>query len=207
MTLPLLFQLMLILASGSPRRRELLSQAGLVFTVAAADINEDLLPNEAAAAYVQRLAEEKAQTIWNDHRSADALEDPLIVLGADTCVVCDGHILGKPNDSADARRMLELLSGRTHAVLTGLAAVAAGKTVRDVEITQVTFNQIANAEIAQYIASGEPLDKAGAYAIQGYAARWIPRIEGCYFNVVGLPIARTIALLAEVQAAPASDHP
>jgi septum formation protein len=207
MTLPLLFQLMLILASGSPRRRELLFQAGLVFTVAAADINEDLLPNEAAAAYVQRLAEEKAQAIWNDHRSADTLEDPLIVLGADTCVVCDGHILGKPRDSADARRMLELLSGRTHAVLTGLAAVAADKTVRDVEITQVTFNRIANAEIAQYIASGEPLDKAGAYAIQGYAARWIPRIEGCYFNVVGLPIARTIALLAEVQAPPASDHP
>jgi septum formation protein len=207
MTLPLLFQLMLILASGSPRRRELLSQAGLVFTVAAADINEDLLPNEAAAAYVQRLAEEKAQAIWNDHRSADTLEDPLIVLGADTCVVCDGHILGKPKDSADARRMLELLSGRTHAVLTGLAAVAAVKTVRDVEITQVTFNQIASTEIAQYIASGEPLDKAGAYAIQGYAARWIPRIEGCYFNVVGLPIARTIALLAEVQAAPAIDHP
>jgi len=206
MTLPLLFQLMLILASGSPRRRELLSQAGLVFTVAAADINEDLLPNEAAAAYVQRLAEEKAQAIWNDHRSADTLEDPLIVLGADTCVVCDGHILGKPRDSADARRMLELLSGRTHAVLTGLAAVAADKTVRDVEITQVTFNQIANAEIAQYIASREPLDKAGAYAIQGYAARWIPRIEGCYFNVVGLPIARTIALLAEIQAAPAIDH-
>jgi septum formation protein len=198
---------MLILASGSPRRRELLSQAGLVFTVAAADINEDLLPNEAAAAYVQRLAEEKAQAIWNDHRSADTLEDPLIVLGADTCVVCDGHILGKPKDSADARRMLELLSGRTHAVLTGLAAVAAVKTVRDVEITQVTFNQIASTEIAQYIASGEPLDKAGAYAIQGYAARWIPRIEGCYFNVVGLPIARTIALLAEVQAAPAIDHP
>jgi septum formation protein len=198
---------MLILASGSPRRRELLSQAGLVFTVAAADINEDLLPNEAAAAYVQRLAEEKAQAIWNDQRSADTLEDPLIVLGADTCVVCDGHILGKPKDSADARRMLELLSGRTHAVLTGLAAVAADKTVRDVEITQVTFNQIANAEIAQYIASGEPLDKAGAYAIQGYAARWIPRIEGCYFNVVGLPIARTIVLLAEVQAAPAIDHP
>jgi septum formation protein len=207
MTLPLLFQVMLILASGSPRRRELLSQAGLVFTVAAAGINEDLLPNEAAAAYVQRLAEEKAQAIWNDHRSADTLEDPLIVLGADTCVVCDGHILGKPKDSVDARRILELLSGRTHAVLTGLAAVAADKTVRDVEITQVTFNQIANAEIAQYIASGEPLDKAGAYAIQGYAARWIPRIEGCYFNVVGLPIARTIALLAEVQPPSAIDHP
>ena len=103
--------------------------------------------------------------------------------------------------------MLELLRGRTHAVLTGLAAVTAGKTVRDVEITQVTFNQINDAEIAQYIASGEPLDKAGAYAIQGYAARWIPRIEGCYFNVVGLPIARTIALLAEAQTVSEVEQP
>jgi septum formation protein len=197
----------LILASASPRRHELLSQSGLTFTVAAADINEDLLPDEAAAAYVQRLAEEKAQAIWNAHRSSDAPENPLIVLGADTCVVCDGHILGKPTNTTEARRMLELLRGRTHAVLTGLAAVTAGKTVRDVEITQVTFNQISDAEIAQYIASGEPLDKAGAYAIQGYAARWIPRIEGCYFNVVGLPIARTIALLAEAQTASVVEQP
>jgi septum formation protein len=200
-------RVMLILASGSPRRHELLSQAGLIFTVAAADINEDLLPNEAAAAYVQRLAEEKAQAVWTLHRSTDTPEDPLIVLGADTCVVCDGQILGKPIDTADARRMLTLLSGRTHAVLTGVAAVTGGKIVRDVEITQVTFNQLNDAEIARYISNGEPLDKAGAYAIQGYAARWIPRIEGCYFNVVGLPIARTIALLAEAQAASAVDEP
>jgi septum formation protein len=192
---------MLILASASPRRRELLSQAGLKFTVAAANLNEDLLPDETAAAYVQRLAEEKAQAVWNAHRSLDVADGPLIVLGADTCVVCDGHILGKPTDTADARRMLELLSGRTHAVLTGLAAVTGDKIVRDVEITQVTFNQLNDAEIARYIANGEPMDKAGAYAIQGYAARWIPRIEGCYFNVVGLPIARTIALLAEAEAA------
>ena len=192
---------MLILASASPRRRELLAQAGLKFTVAAANLNEDLLPDEAAAAYVQRLAEEKAQAVWNAHQSSDTPDDPLIVLGADTCVVCDGHILGKPADTADARRMLELLSGRTHAVLTGLAAITGERIIRDLEITQVTFNQLNDAEIAQYIATGEPLDKAGAYAIQGYAARWIPRIEGCYFNVVGLPIARTIALLAEAQAA------
>jgi nucleoside triphosphate pyrophosphatase len=192
---------MLILASASPRRRELLSQAGLKFTVAAANLNEDLLPGETAAAYVQRLAEEKAQAVWNAHRSLDITDGPLAVLGADTCVVCDGHILGKPTDTADARRMLELLSGRTHAVLTGLAVVAGDKIVRDVEITHVTFNQLNDAEIARYIASGEPMDKAGAYAIQGYAARWIPRIEGCYFNVVGLPIARTIALLAEAEAA------
>jgi septum formation protein len=198
---------MLILASGSPRRRELLTQAGLKFTVAAANLNEELLPDEAAAAYVQRLAEEKAQAVWNAHRSSDVVDDPIVVLGADTCVVCDGHILGKPTDTADARRMLELLSGRTHAVLTGLAVVTRGKIVRDVEITHVTFNCLDDAEIARYIASGEPLDKAGAYAIQGYAARWIPRIEGCYFNVVGLPIARTIALLAEAETAPAAGEP
>ena len=198
---------MLILASGSPRRRELLTQAGLKFTVAAANLNEDLLPDEAAAAYVQRLAEEKAQAVLNAHQSSYRADDPLFVLGADSCVFCDGHILGKPADTADARRMLELLSGRTHAVLTGLAVVTERKIVRDLEITQVTFNRIDNAEIARYIASGEPLDKAGAYAIQGYAARWIPRIEGCYFNVVGLPIARTIALLAEAQAAPAVGEP
>jgi septum formation protein len=195
---------MLILASGSPRRHELLSQAGLTFTVVAAGINEDLMPNESAAAYVQRLAEEKAQAVWNAHSSSDNPDDPLIVVGADTCVVCDGYILGQPVDTADARRMLELLSGRTHAVLTGLAVVAANRIVRDLEITQVTFNCLNDAEIAQYITSGEPLDKAGAYAIQGYAARWIPRIEGCYFNVVGLPIARTVAMLAEAQAPPAT---
>jgi len=198
---------MLILASGSPRRHELLTQAGVTFTVAVAGINEDLLPNEAAAAYVQRLAEEKAQAVWNAHRSADTVDEPLLVLGADTCFVCDGHILGKPTDTADARRMLQLLSGRTHAVLTGLAVVKADKIVRDLEITQVTFNCIEDSEIAQYIASGEPLYKAGAYAIQGYAARWIPRIEGCYFNVMGLPIARTVALLAEAQTAPLVDKP
>lgn len=196
---------MLILASASPRRRELLAQTGLSFSVSAANINEDLLPNEAAAAYVQRLAEEKAQAIWNANQAADSVDDPLIVLGADTCVVCDGRILGKPTDTADARRMLELLSGRTHAVLTGLAVISSGKIVRHVEITQVMFNQLNEREIAQYIASGEPLDKAGAYAIQGFAARWIPRIEGCYFNVVGLPIARTISVLAEAQAAIALD--
>jgi septum formation protein len=196
---------MLILASASPRRRELLSQAVVTFTVSAAGINEDILPNEAGAAYVQRLAEEKAQAVWNANRSVDTSDEPLLVLGADTCVVCDGHLLGKPTDAADARRMLELLSGRTHAVLTGLAVVTGRKILRDLEITQVTFNCIDDAEIAQYIASGEPLDKAGAYAIQGYAARWIPRIEGCYFNVVGLPIARTIAMLAEAQAPSTAD--
>jgi septum formation protein len=191
---------MLILASASPRRRELLTQAGLAFTVESADINEDRRAHESAAAYVQRLAEEKAQAVWNLHRSLDTQDDPLVVLGADTCVVSDGHILGKPTSAEDARRMLQLLSGRTHAVLTGIAAASRGKIVSDVEVTQVTFNVLKDAEIAEYVSSGESLDKAGAYAIQGYAARWIPRIEGCYFNVVGLPIARTITLLDEVRA-------
>lgn len=192
---------MLILASASPRRRELLTQAALNFTVEAAELNEDRLPDEAAASYVQRLAVEKAQAIWTQRREMDTPGDPLIVLGADTAVVSEGNILGKPANAADARRMLQLLSGRTHAVLTGLAAVTRKGSVSDVEITQVTFNVLSDQEIADYIATGEPLDKAGAYAIQGYAARWIPRIEGCYFNVVGLPISRTIALLAEADAA------
>jgi len=191
---------MLILASASPRRRELLTQAGLAFTVESADLNEDLLPGEAAAAYVQRLAEEKAHAVWLPHKAADTTDDPLYVLGADTCVVCDGQILGKPVDAADARRMLKLLAGRTHAVLTGIAVATRMGVVRAAEITQVSFNVVTDAEIAPYVVSGEPMDKAGAYAIQGYAARWIPRIEGCYFNVMGLPIARTVALLAEARA-------
>jgi septum formation protein len=197
---------MLILASSSPRRYELLLQAGLAFKAVAANLNEDLLPDESAATYVRRLAEEKAQAVWNAHSDLDTADDPLVVLGADTSVVVEGEILGKPNDAADARRMLTLLSGRTHAVMTGLAVVTGRKIVRDVEITHVTFHQLNDREIAQYIASGEPLDKAGAYAIQGYAARWIPRIEGCYFNVVGLPIARAIAMLAEVEASASTDE-
>lgn len=195
---------MLILASASPRRRELLALVGIPFNAESANMNEDLLPNETAAAYVQRLAEEKAQAVWTLHKAADSEADPLVVLGADTCVVCDGKILGKPKDAADARHMLELLSGRTHAVLTGLAAVTRNGIARAVEVTQVTFNVVTDAEIAQYVSTGEPLDKAGAYAIQGGAARWIPRIEGCYFNVVGLPVSRTASLLAEANAALAS---
>ncbi|QHN05178.1 septum formation inhibitor Maf [Granulicella sp. WH15] len=188
---------MLILASASPRRRELLTQAGLDYIVEPADIDETPLPNEAAAAYVQRLAIEKAQAVYKLH--ASNLEPPL-VLAADTCVVLDDRVLGKPTSGADAVRMLTMLSGRTHAVMTGVAAVSALRTVADVEITQVTFNLMTEAEIREYVDGGEPLDKAGAYAIQGYAARWIPRIEGDYGNVVGLPIARVVRLLAEVLA-------
>ena len=187
----------LILASASPRRRELLTQAGLDFEVRAAEIDESPLPNEPAAAYVERLAIEKAQAVCALY---DKEGGPVTILAADTTVVLpDGAILGKPQNTADARRMLGLLSGRTHAVMTGLAAVSSARKglVSAIEITQVTFLILTDEEIAGYVASGEPLDKAGSYAIQGYAARWIPRIEGDYFNVVGLPIARTVALLAE----------
>jgi septum formation protein len=188
----------LILASASPRRRELLAQAGFDFEVKAADIDETPFAGEAAAAYVERLAIEKAQAVCALYDQGD---EPVTVLAADTTVVLpDGEVLGKPGNAADARRMLGLLSGRTHAVMTGLAALSSARRgfVSAIEITQVTFLVLTGEEIAAYVATGEPLDKAGAYAIQGYAARWIPRIEGDYFNVVGLPIARTVALLDEV---------
>jgi septum formation protein len=199
---------MLILASASPRRRELLAQAGLDFVVHPADIDETPLPGEPAAAYVQRLAIEKAQAVCA-HRAAAHPDTPFTVLAADTAVVLPdtGAILGKPISPADAARMLALLSGRTHAVMTGVAAVHSARparTVSDVEITHVTFNLITPDEIDDYVATSEPLDKAGAYAIQGYAARWIPRIEGDYSNVVGLPIARAVALIAEANAPPRS---
>ena len=191
---------MLILASASPRRRELLTQAGFEFIVDAADIDETPLAGEGAAAYVQRLAIEKAQAVSAKRlaRSSEAFT----VLAADTAVVVpeiEDKILGKPLNPHDATRMLTLLAGRTHAVMTGIAAVTSdGQSASAIEITQVTFDLITPEEIAAYIATGEPMDKAGAYAIQGFAARWIPRIEGDYFNVVGLPIARTVALLAEL---------
>ena len=190
---------MLILASGSPRRRELLAQAGVAFTVEVADIDEAARPGEAAAKYVQRLAVEKAEAVWERYKAIDDSADPVTVLGADTTVVLDGEMLGKPIDQADARRMLEKLSGRTHQVLTGIAAITRRATVSEVEITQVFFDLIGERELIEYLKSGEPMDKAGGYGIQGYAARWIPRIEGCYFNVVGLPLARTLAVLARTQ--------
>ncbi|WP_263366828.1 Maf family protein [Edaphobacter bradus] len=198
---------MLILASSSPRRRELLSQAGLDFTVEHADISEEPQPNEPPAKYVQRLAVEKAQAVWDRRKAADSSDDPITVLGADTVVVLDGHILGKPADPSEARHMLERLAGRTHQVLTGVAAINHRAIVSDVEVTQVFFDLIDEDELVHYLASGEPLDKAGAYGIQGYAARWIPRIEGCYFNVMGLPLSRTIALLAKAEEGPSEARP
>jgi septum formation protein len=198
---------MVILASASPRRRELLTMAGIEFRVEGADIDETVQPGEAPATYVQRLAVEKAQAVWGRYKSSDDSGDPITVLGADTTVVCDGELLGKPVDQADARRMLELLSGRTHQVLTGVAAITRKATVSEVEITQVYFDLIGEQELVRYLASGEPMDKAGAYGIQGYAARWIPRIEGCYFNVVGLPLARTMAVMARAQDGPSDVVP
>lgn len=183
---------MLILASASPRRRELLAQAGFSFQVQPADIDEALLPGEDPIAYVTRLAREKAEAVFAMQAEANPTT---IVLGADTTVCVDRQILGKPESPDDAARMLRLLSGRTHRVITGVALVSPGQTQVAAEVTAVQFVSLSGAEIAAYIATGEPMDKAGAYAIQGRAARWIPRIEGCYFNVVGLPVALVSTLL------------
>jgi septum formation protein len=182
----------LILASGSPRRRELLTQAGFTFAVRAADIDESLRPGEDPVEYVTRLAQEKAQAIY-------ALEgrDDIVVLGADTTVVLDKEILGKPVDKADAVRMLRGLSGRAHRVITGVAVVSADGVEAASEVTEVWFREISDAEIAAYVETGEPMDKAGAYGIQGRAAKWIPRIEGCFFNVVGLPLALVSTMLEQ----------
>ena len=184
---------MLILASASPRRRELLTQAGFEFQVHPAHIPEDPLPGEDPIAYVTRLAREKAEAVFQI--LAGQPSDPTTVLGADTTVTLDHHILGKPENPADAARMLRLLSGRTHRVITGVALVSAHRTQAVAEVTEVEFLPLSEAQIQSYIATGEPNDKAGAYAIQGRAARWIPRIQGCYFNVVGLPISRVSTLL------------
>jgi septum formation protein len=194
----------LILASASPRRRELLSQAGFVFEVHPAHISEDPLPDEDPIAYVVRLAREKAQAVFEERVSHPGDKGvsgdiaPLVVLGADTTVTLDGHILGKPENSADAARMLRLLSGRTHWVITGVAVVTAKGVEIAAEVTGVRFLALSDEEIAKYVATGEPMDKAGGYAIQGRAARWIPRIEGCYFNVVGLPLALVSTMLESV---------
>jgi septum formation protein len=192
---------MLVLASASPRRRELLTQAGYTFTVSPAHIPEDPLPGESAIAYVVRLAREKAEAVYTQLAPTESDSDPLLVLGADTTVIApNGEILGKPTDAADAARMLRLLAGATHQVITGLALVSSSvNTDRSLEtaaeVTHVIMLTLSEREIAAYIASGEPMDKAGAYAIQGRAARWIPRIHGCYFNVVGLPLALVSSMI------------
>jgi septum formation protein len=188
---------MIVLASASPRRQELLRNAGIAFTVQAADINEAPLAGETPRDCAERLAREKALAVFQT-RPQDG------VLGADTIVVVDNTILGKPRDAGDAARMLQLLSGRTHEVITGVCLVgpaASGQwsvvsnTKTASETTLVTFCELSDDEIRDYVATGEPMDKAGAYAIQGIASRWIPRIEGDYSNVVGLPVALVYAML------------
>jgi septum formation protein len=183
----------LILASASPRRRELLTQAGYRFEVQPSSIAESRRPGEDAIRFATRLAREKAEEVFARHQPSTA---PVMVLGADTVVVCHGEVMGKPADAADATRMLLLLSGRTHQVVSGVAVVwGLGSAEVAAEMTQVTMRTLSLQEVADYVASGEPMDKAGAYAIQGYAGRWIPRIHGCYFNVVGLPLALVTSLL------------
>jgi len=186
----------LVLASASPRRRELLTNAGFVFTVQPAHIVEDPLTDEEPIAYVTRLAREKAEAVYRQLSAGSP--EAFVVLGADTTVTLDGHILGKPEDANDAARMLRMLSGRTHRVITGVAVATAKRVEVAAEVTAVRFLTLCEAEIAAYIATGEPLDKAGAYGIQGRAAKWIPRIEGCYFNVVGLPLALVATMLEGV---------
>jgi septum formation protein len=205
------FETMLVLASASPRRQELLRNAAIPFTTEPADLDETPLAGEDARACAERLARDKALTVARRHGNA-------CVLGADTIVVVDDEILNKPIDDDDAARMLRLLSGRVHRVITGVClvlplemptpigtsavkvpyqlATAEGRELRIAsETTLVTMTEISEDEIREYVASREPMDKAGAYAIQGRASRWIPRIEGDYSNVVGLPVALVYRML------------
>jgi septum formation protein len=176
----------LILASASVRRAEILHDAGFSFTVLSSAVDETPYPGETPHDLVQRLAAAKAELV------AARAVGPAIVIGADTIVTLEGHIFGKPRSTDDARHMLEKLSGHTHAVVTGVALIRLPDSERltFVESTLVHFAALPAEEISRYLATGEPHDKAGAYAIQGRAGRYIPRIEGCYFNVVGLPLAR-----------------
>jgi len=195
----------LMLASASPRRAALLSAAGFTFEVRAAEVDERMLPSEAPAAYVRRMALEKSATA--QRLEPVELHADLIVLGADTAVVVDGRILGKPGDADEARAMLECLSGRAHEVLTGVSVRKGAVELGSVEATTVWFAPLAARDIAWYVGSGEGGDKAGGYAIQGLASRFVPRIEGSYSNVVGLPVARVVELLSELDARPSLARP
>ena len=188
---------MLVLASASPRRQELLRNAGIPFVAQPSDIPEDAQPGESPETCAQRLAREKALAILQ-------LRPDDFVLGADTIVVIDSQMLNKPESATDAARMLRLLSGHTHKVITGVCLVGRKESVPSfvdvrIETTKVSMSEISDREIQDYISTGEPMDKAGAYAIQGIASRWITRIEGDYCNVVGLPIALVYRMLKEHQ--------
>jgi septum formation protein len=185
----------IILASASPRRCELLESAGITFMVVSGDIDETPLPGEKPVAHVLRLAEGKA-------REVASRADGRFFIGADTIVLCDNEIMGKPCDNADATRMLRTLSGRAHQVITGFTVLdrETGRTVSRCVSTEVTFKLLAEKEISRYVATGCPLDKAGAYAIQGGAAYMVARIDGSYTNVVGLPLCEVVAALREMGA-------
>jgi septum formation protein len=182
----------LILASASPRRAELLTNAGINFEVHPAHIRETVRPREKPKAFAERMARDKARTLHRNFASD-------FILGADTVVIVAGRILGKPRDVTEAARMLRLLSGRSHLVTTGVCLISPGKkkAMEDLQsvTTKVFFDSLNEEMIAEYIATGEPMDKAGAYGIQGFASRWIPEIVGCYFNVVGLPVPLVVKML------------
>jgi septum formation protein len=183
-----------ILASQSPRRRELLTLIGIKHEVLPADIDESLLPGERPAPHAERLARAKAHAIAEREPGA-------VVIAADTIVVVDGDVLGKPRDAAEARAMLNRLSGRTHTVLTAIAVARESRTESAVESVDVTFRALSDEEITAYIATGEPMDKAGAYGIQGYGATIVERVTGDYFSVMGLGLRRLVDLLDRVGAA------
>ena len=179
-----------VLASASPRRRDLLHLIGIRHTVSPADVDESLRLGELPEAYVERLAREKADTLAATNAGS-------LIIGADTTVVIDDIVLAKPLDTGDAERMLGMLSGRSHTVLTAVAVNYQGKAVSAVEIVDVTFRPLSEEEIRNYVATGEPMDKAGAYGIQGYGATIVRRIDGDYFAVMGLSLVKLVALMAE----------
>ena len=184
----------IVLASKSPRRAEILRAVGWEFEAIAANIDETRMASEDAVSYVKRLAQTKAETV------AELISDEALVLGADTVVVVDGEILGQPGDDSNARRMLTLLSGKWHEVVTGVALLRAGQTPQlliDHETTRVRFCEMTAGEIDWYVSTGEPSDKAGAYAIQGRGAVFIQEIQGDYFNIVGLPIRLLYELMSD----------
>jgi septum formation protein len=180
-----------ILASSSPRRRDLLTLISIPHVIQPADIDESVLPNEVPEVHAERLAREKAGVV-----AANAPDS--VVIAADTIVVVDGDILGKPTDTDQARQMLERLSGRTHTVVTGMACAFAGNVASTIETVSVTFRPLSAREIADYVATGEPMDKAGAYGIQGFGATIVRRIDGDYFAVMGLSLVRLVELLQRV---------
>jgi nucleoside triphosphate pyrophosphatase len=185
----------LILASASPRRAELLRAAGFDFETIVADVDEAARPDEPPSTYVRRVAAEKSAYV----ASVRNAEQPgAIILAADTAVVVDGEILGKPRNDADAARMLRMLAGRQHEVMTGISLRQGACELGRVETTVVFFSALSEHDVAWYVASGEGHDKAGGYGIQGLAARFIPRIDGSYSNVVGLPVAALVELLREL---------